>query len=234
MPDSFDLRVLLCSRSPSAALRALDQPGYSVCAVVSHAAQLCAMLSQIQPHIVLLDDSPVDFSAVLRTISSLLPVTPPRIICRAPVSLPVDAAYEDIAALPQALQTAFSRPLGVLCAPALPDRFAQAQALLTHLGMPSQLLGRKSIALAVCYLSAFSPPTPPLKHWLYPHLAREEAISPAAVERRIRSAIESTWLHGNLQAQSELFGFTVSAERGKPTNAEFLFLLSEHLRRLLL
>ena len=50
------------------------------------------------------------------------------------------------------------------------------------------------------------------------------------VERRIRSVIETTWLHGDWRAQGELFGMTVSAERGKPTNAEFLFLLSEHIR----
>ena len=95
--------------------------------------------------------------------------------------------------------------------------------------MPN-LLGRECIALGAAYLSALPSPVPPAQHWLYPLLADQQHTSVTAVERRIRSVIENTWLHGDLKAQGELFGLTVSAERGKPTNAEFLFLLSEHIR----
>ena len=89
------------------------------------------------------------------------------------------------------------------------------------------------IACGAAWLSAFPHPVPPAQYLLYPKLAKAFDATPAAIERRIRSAVESTWLHGNLQSQSDLFGLTVSAERGKPTNAEFLFLLSEHIRRLM-
>ena len=47
----------------------------------------------------------------------------------------------------------------------------------------------------------------------------------------MRTAVESTWLHGNLEAIQQLFGFSVDADRGKPTNAEFLSMLAEHVRR---
>lgn len=232
MPDMFDLRVLLCSRSPSAALRTLDQPGYCVCAVAMHKAQLYALLPEVQPHILFFDEVLSDFSAVLQTVAQLLPLAPPRIVCRAGCTQAVDAEYSND--ISYALHSAWMRPVGILSSPSFIKRQALADALLTRLGMPAQLLGKSCIARAVCCLSALPQPLPPLKHWLYPLLAQEENISAAAMERRIRSAIESTWLHGNLQAQSELFGFTVSAERGKPTNAEFLLLLAEHLRRKLL
>ena len=233
MPEAFELRVVLCGHAPNDALRTLDKPGYSVCAVVAHEAQLTAVLSETQPHAVaLLDDLP-NIALVLKQMQACLSHTPPRIVCRAPGCELCDAVFCDVSSLPQALQTAFFKPVSALGAFSMPRRLMLAQSLLARLGMPSTLAGQQAILSAAAWLSALPQPTPPFKHWLYPLLAASQGISSGAAERRIRSAIESTWLNGSIQAQSELFGFTVSAERGKPTNAEFLFLLSEHIRRLL-
>jgi len=139
-----------------------------------------------------------------------------------------------IAAMLTLLLTACAAPVGLLALPTLNKRKALAESLLRRLGMPDHLLGFRSTALGAAWLSAAPYPHPPARHWLYPLLAEECSVSPAAIERRIRSAIEYTWLYGDLSTQSMLFGFTVSAERGKPTNAEFLSLLSEHIRRQLL
>ena len=56
-------------------------------------------------------------------------------------------------------------------------------------------------------------------------------VKPQAVEKAIRTAVESTWLSGSLNAIQSLFGYSVDAERGKPTNAEFLAMLSGDARR---
>ena len=38
----------------------------------------------------------------------------------------------------------------------------------------------------------------------------------------VRYAIETAWVTGDIFYQQELFGMTVSEDRGKPTNAEFI------------
>ena len=231
MTKAEEIRLVLVSAAPEKALEILDTPGISVCDVAYGSAQLLARLPLLEPHALLFFDPTPMLPALLKQISTLQPIAPPRIICRMEEGCAVDAVFD--AAVPQALPAliaaACAFPMGALAQSSFDARYDVAQQLLSQLGMP-HLLGRESIALGAVYLSALPHPLPPAQHWLYPILAQAQHTSPAAIERRIRSVIENTWLHGDLQAQSELFGFTVSAERGKPTNAEFLFLLSEHIR----
>lgn len=66
-------------------------------------------------------------------------------------------------------------------------------------------------------------------HGLYPLMARRAQLTPCAVERRLRLAIESTWNRGDYDAIARFFGQSVDPERGKPTNREFLCQLQERL-----
>lgn len=68
-----------------------------------------------------------------------------------------------------------------------------------------------------------------LRTGLYPLVARRHGTTPAAVERSLRTLVESTWSHGDLAALERFFGCTVDPERGKPTNKEFLRCLQERL-----
>lgn len=68
---------------------------------------------------------------------------------------------------------------------------------------------------------------------LYPHLAQRFGTTPGAVEKAVRSAIERTWLSGSLPEIQRLFGLSVDAEKGKPTNLECIAMLAEHVRRML-
>lgn len=229
MPD--EKRLVLLSSVPEKLLRILDQVGLCVCGVAENSAQLLPLLASLQPHAVIFGDSLPDLPEILKQISALLPIAPPRIICRYDAYCLSDALFDPASpeALPHLVSAACAAPMGVLAEPSFENRYLLAQEMLNDLGMPP-LLGRESLSLGAAWLSAAPQPVPPAQYWLYPLLAENQHTSPAAIERRIRSVIESTWLHGNLAAQSALFGFTVSAERGKPTNAEFLSLLSEHIR----
>ena len=44
----------------------------------------------------------------------------------------------------------------------------------------------------------------------------------ARVERAIRHLVEVTWSRGDLKVLERYFGNTVSPEKGKPTNGEFI------------
>lgn len=68
-----------------------------------------------------------------------------------------------------------------------------------------------------------------LKGRLYPLAARRCGMTPAAVERSLRTLVESTWSSGSLQALERFFGHSVDPEKGKPTNKEFLCRLQERL-----
>lgn len=64
---------------------------------------------------------------------------------------------------------------------------------------------------------------------LYPLVARRHGMTPAAVERSLRTLVEVTWNHGELAALERFFGHSIDPERGKPTNKEFLCRLQERL-----
>lgn len=65
---------------------------------------------------------------------------------------------------------------------------------------------------------------------LYPELAKKYHTTPSRVERAIRHAIEVAWGRGQLDAVENIFGYTVSASKGKPTNSEFIAMIADKLR----
>lgn len=62
---------------------------------------------------------------------------------------------------------------------------------------------------------------------LYTEIAEENSDTVWRVERSIRHAIEVTWTNGNTNAINKIFGYTFSVEKGKPTNSEFIALITD-------
>ena len=65
---------------------------------------------------------------------------------------------------------------------------------------------------------------------LYPEIARKYETTASRVERAIRHAIEVAWNRGNIDAIDDIFGYTISASKAKPTNSEFIAMISDKLR----
>ena len=65
---------------------------------------------------------------------------------------------------------------------------------------------------------------------IYPKVAKMHQTTSSRVERAIRHAIEVTWERGNADVLLKVFGYTISAEKGKPTNSEFIALISDKIR----
>lgn len=65
---------------------------------------------------------------------------------------------------------------------------------------------------------------------LYPKVAHRHNTSPSRVERAIRHAIEVACIRGNEDELYKLFGYTVSNNKGKPTNSEFIAMIADKLR----
>lgn len=65
---------------------------------------------------------------------------------------------------------------------------------------------------------------------LYPSVAKKYSTTTSRVERAIRHAIEVAWDRGDIDTLNSYFGYTVQQGRGKPTNSEFIAMISDNLR----
>ncbi len=65
---------------------------------------------------------------------------------------------------------------------------------------------------------------------LYPTIAKEYKTTSSRVERAIRHAIEVAWDRGDVDTLNSYFGYTIHSLRGKPTNSEFVAMISDKVR----
>lgn len=143
----------------------------------------------------------------------------------------VPYAYEAPQHLVVSARQAAERPLPALARSGQEIRERVTEEMLDRLGVSSRLKGRRYMNCAVSALACAPNLADSCSRRLYPFVAEACDSTPRAVERAVRTAVEDTWLRGSLTEIQRLFGLTVDAERGKPTNAECLTLLAEHVRR---
>ena len=108
------------------------------------------------------------------------------------------------------------------------------EALVTNVihevGVPAHIKGyqylREAIMLVVNDIEVINQIT----KQLYPDIAQKYKTTPSRVERAIRHAIEVAWGRGRTETTESIFGYTVSASKGKPTNSEFIAMIADKLR----
>ena len=102
--------------------------------------------------------------------------------------------------------------------------------ILHHLGVPAHIKGyhylRNSIVKSIYDPEIINAITKEL----YPSVAKNFKTTSSRVERAIRHAIEVAWDRGDLDVLSSYFGYTISSLKGKPTNSEFIAMISDRLR----
>ena len=112
----------------------------------------------------------------------------------------------------------------------LSDTQTTVTALMNKLGIPAHTKGYRYLRDAIV-MSAEKPEViEQVTKVLYPAIAEIHNTTPVRVERVIRHAIEYCCLKGNTEAVSEYFSHCLSSKRGKPTNSEFIAILSDKLR----
>lgn len=102
--------------------------------------------------------------------------------------------------------------------------------MIHEIGVPAHIKGylylRTAIIMAVDNMDVLNAVT----KQLYPDIAKEYGTTDTRVERAIRHAIEVAWERGNIDMIHELFGYTIQADKGKPTNSEFIALMADRIR----
>ena len=94
--------------------------------------------------------------------------------------------------------------------------------MLLELGSPDHLSGHPYVVQAILLVIHNRTYIDSITFGLYPQLAVMFNTTAPRVERAIRHLIEVTWARGELDVLNRYFGNTVSAEKGKPTNGEFI------------
>ena len=107
---------------------------------------------------------------------------------------------------------------------------AKVTNVIHEVGVPAHIKGyqylREAIIMVVNDIDVINQITKSL----YPKIASKFNTTPSRVERAIRHAIEVAWGRGQQEAVESIFGYTISASKGKPTNSEFIAMIADKLR----
>lgn len=103
--------------------------------------------------------------------------------------------------------------------------------ILLELGSPDHLVGHPYVVEAILLVVGDRAYIDSITFGLYPQLAAKFDTTAARVERAIRHLVEVTWTRGDLDVLNKYFGNTVSSEKGKPTNGEFIARLANVVKQ---
>ena len=110
-----------------------------------------------------------------------------------------------------------------------PSLEIQVTEILHQIGVPAHIKGyhylRDSIIMAIEEPEIINAVT----KQLYPSVAKQYETTSSRVERAIRHAIEVAWDRGDVDILNSYFGYTIHNTRGKPTNSEFIAMISDKL-----
>ena len=102
--------------------------------------------------------------------------------------------------------------------------------ILHEIGIPAHIKGYQYLRDAIIISVEDHEMLTSVTKILYPTIAKRHQTTPSRVERAIRHAIEVAWSRGKMDTINELFGYTVSNGKGKPTNSEFIALIADKIR----
>lgn len=110
------------------------------------------------------------------------------------------------------------------------DLDSEITEILHEIGVPAHIRGhlylREAISLVFHDINILNGIT----KILYPTIATTYKTTASRVERAIRHAIEVAWVRGNIDVITEIFSYTISYHKSKPTNSEFIAMIADRLR----
>lgn len=106
----------------------------------------------------------------------------------------------------------------------------QITSMMNAIGISTQNKGFQYLRYAI-YLAVKNPELLDMvTKCIYPSVARKYDSTPVCVERDIRHVIERAWSKGNMEEINALFGYSIDADRGKPTNSAFIATIADKIK----
>ena len=102
--------------------------------------------------------------------------------------------------------------------------------MIHQLGVPAHIKGYHYLRTAILYSIKDKTLLDSVTKLLSPTVAGLYDTTSSRVERAIRHAIEIAGDRGNVDTLNSFFGYTVDTGKGKPTNSEFIALITDKLR----
>ena len=112
-------------------------------------------------------------------------------------------------------------------APTIDEKLA---SLFLTIGIPAHIKGYQYLRDAVKIVVNDPDVINRITKELYPGIARHFGTTASKVERAIRHAIEVAWSRGRIDTLNKAFGCRVATKEDKPTNGEFIAMLSDKFR----
>ena len=124
------------------------------------------------------------------------------------------------------IKSVYSRPVSVDCC----DKEILVTNTIQRLGIPAHIKGYHYLRTAILSTLESESFFDSITKQVYPAVASHHDTTPARVERAIRHAIEIAWDRGASAEISSLFGYNSEFYNCRPTNSEFIALISDKLR----
>ena len=102
--------------------------------------------------------------------------------------------------------------------------------ILHQIGVPAHIKGYQYVREAIKLTVENPEMLNSVTKILYPTVAKNFKSTSSRVERAIRHAIEVAWDRGDVEVLNSYFGYTIQSQRGKPTNSEFVAMISDKIR----
>ena len=102
--------------------------------------------------------------------------------------------------------------------------------IIHEVGVPAHIKGYQYLREAIMMVIGDNDLINSITKQLYPSVAKAYNTTSSRVERAIRHAIEVAWDRGDTDTLNKIFGFTINNGKGKPTNSEFIAMISDKLR----
>lgn len=110
------------------------------------------------------------------------------------------------------------------------DLDSEITSILHEVGVPAHIKGYMYLREAISMVYNNIEILGSITKILYPEIATTYGTTSSRVERAIRHAIEIAWVRGNVDAISDIFSYTISYNKSKPTNSEFIAMIADRLR----
>jgi len=221
--------------------------GYDTLQIPQDGAKVCEAIREYQPNIVLMEAfmPHLDAVGVIKSVHNDNSVKPPLFMVTSGFDsiilqqeLTAGAAYlfirpfETEIMVERVMQIAKSSDKAIerMYPGQKPDVELLVTDIIHQIGVPAHIKGyhylRDSIILVINQPEAIDSVT----KQLYPTVAKKNNTTSSRVERAIRHAIEVAWDRGDVDTLNSYFGYTIHNGRGKPTNSEFIAMISDKLR----
>ncbi len=102
--------------------------------------------------------------------------------------------------------------------------------IIHQIGVPAHIKGYNYLRDAIMMSVKNTEMLNAITKILYPTVAKKHQTTSSRVERAIRHAIEVAWDRGDMDTLDSYFGYTIHNNRGKPTNSEFIAMISDKIR----